>query len=56
MSLFSRIGGHYQSYWAARQATVARGYFYEYRQGNGGRGVIGYDLDAGRAYYQSSPR
>jgi hypothetical protein len=47
------------AYDAARTASekvITRGYGYERRQSNGGGVTVGYDLDAGRAYYQSSPR
>ena len=45
-----------RAYRSAREKRVERGYFYEHRQRNGGGVSVGYDLDAGRAYVQSSPR
>jgi hypothetical protein len=41
---------------AARTKVIRRGYHYERRQSNGGGVTVGYDLESGRAYYQSSPR
>jgi hypothetical protein len=48
-----QVQGRYQ---ASVKKEIRRGYYYERRDSNGGGVVVGYDLDAGRAYFQSSPR
>ena len=45
-----------ERYRATQYQQIEHGYFYEYRQDDGGGTTVGYDADAGRAYYQSSPR
>jgi hypothetical protein len=35
---------------------ISRGLYYRHEQSNGGGVTVGYDRDAGRAYFKSSPR
>lgn len=46
----------HEQYLAAREKKIERGYFYEREESDGGGIRVGYDLDIGRAYYQSSAR
>lgn len=45
-----------EEYAEAFQKKIDNGYYYRYEQSNGGGITVGYDLDTGRAYFQSSPR
>ena len=46
----------FEAWEAERHATVADGFYYENRRGNGGGVSVAFDRTKGRVYFQTNPR
>ena len=55
-NLESERSAEFEQWERLTRKTITDGYYYDYRQRNGGGVTVGYDLTSGRAYCQTSPR